>query len=134
MSVTTSSWISKKPERCGGRACVRDTRITVWGLVARRRSGLSDAAILEALHELTARALELVEDWEASFGPYAPHLASTPDAARLDEAWTEFGERMRGNLPFFHPRYAGQMLKPPHPVAVAGYLAGMLVNTKGGVK
>jgi glutamate/tyrosine decarboxylase-like PLP-dependent enzyme len=82
-----------------------------------------------ALHELTARALELVEDWEASFGPYAPHPASTPDAARLDEAWTEFGERMRGNLPFFHPRYAGQMLKPPHPVAVAGYLAGMLVNT-----
>ena len=32
-------------------------------------------------------------------------------------------------LPFFHPDYAGQMLKPPHPAAVAGYLAGMLVNT-----
>jgi glutamate/tyrosine decarboxylase-like PLP-dependent enzyme len=47
----------------------------------------------------------------------------------VDAAWAAFGERMRGNLPFFHPDYAGQMLKPPHPVAVAGYLAGMLVNT-----
>jgi glutamate/tyrosine decarboxylase-like PLP-dependent enzyme len=79
-----------------------------------------------ALHELTARALELVEDWEASFGPYEAHPASATDA---DEAWAAFAERMRGNLPFFHPRYAGQMLKPPHPVAVAGYLAGMLINT-----
>ena len=35
---------------------------------------------------------------------------------------------MAGNYPFFHPRFAGQMLKPPHPVAVAGYLAAMLVN------
>ena len=46
----------------------------------------------------------------------------------MDAAWAAFGERMRGNLPFFHPDYAGQMLKPPHPVAVAGYLAAMLVN------
>jgi glutamate/tyrosine decarboxylase-like PLP-dependent enzyme len=35
---------------------------------------------------------------------------------------------MDHHYPFFHPRYAGQMLKPPHPVAVVGYLAAMLVN------
>jgi glutamate/tyrosine decarboxylase-like PLP-dependent enzyme len=35
---------------------------------------------------------------------------------------------MDDHYPFFHPRYAGQMLKPPHPVAVAGYLTAMLVN------
>ena len=35
---------------------------------------------------------------------------------------------MADNYPFFHPRYAGQMLKPPHPVAVAAYTAAMLVN------
>ena len=79
-----------------------------------------------SLRDLTARALELVEDWEASFAPYESAHVRTTD---LDSAWAEFGERMRGNLPFFHPDYAGQMLKPPHPVAVAGYLAGMLVNT-----
>jgi glutamate/tyrosine decarboxylase-like PLP-dependent enzyme len=79
-----------------------------------------------SLRDLTARALELVEDWEASAGPYESAHVRTED---LDSAWAAFGERMRGNLPFFHPDYAGQMLKPPHPVAVAGYLAGMLVNT-----
>jgi len=35
----TASWISKKSNRCGGDACVRDTRITVWGLVAYHRLG-----------------------------------------------------------------------------------------------
>jgi glutamate/tyrosine decarboxylase-like PLP-dependent enzyme len=79
-----------------------------------------------SLRDLTGRALELVEDWEASFGSYASAGVRTED---VDAAWAAFGERMRGNLPFFHPDYAGQMLKPPHPVAVAGYLAGMLVNT-----
>jgi glutamate/tyrosine decarboxylase-like PLP-dependent enzyme len=78
------------------------------------------------LRDLSARALDLVEDWEASFGPYA---SAGVELADLDSAWAAFGERMRGNRPFFHPRYAGQMLKPPHPVAVAAYLAGMLINT-----
>ena len=35
---------------------------------------------------------------------------------------------MRGNYPYFHPHYAGQMLKPPHPIAWAGYAAAMLLN------
>jgi glutamate/tyrosine decarboxylase-like PLP-dependent enzyme len=39
-----------------------------------------------------------------------------------------YAARMDATLPFFHPRYAGQMLKAPHPVAVAGYLAAMVVN------
>ena len=33
-----------------------------------------------------------------------------------------------GDYPFHHPRYAGQMLKPPHPVAIAAYTAAMHVN------
>jgi glutamate/tyrosine decarboxylase-like PLP-dependent enzyme len=79
-----------------------------------------------ALRGLSERALDLVEDWEASFGPYASAAVEVGD---LDSAWAAFAERMRGNRPFFHPRYAGQMLKPPHPVAVAAYLAGMLINS-----
>ncbi len=39
-----------------------------------------------------------------------------------------FTERLKDNYPFFHPRYAGQMLKPPHPAAVVGYLTAMLIN------
>ena len=75
-----------------------------------------------------ARPPSLIEAWEARFGAYDAHAASEPDAQRLAAAWDAFGERMADHYPFFHPRYAGQMLKPPHPVAVAGYLAAMLVN------
>ena len=46
---------------------------------------------------------------------YAPHGASVPDAARLETAWEAFAGRMADHYPFFHPRYAGQMLKPPIP-------------------
>src|SRR5207248_8346440 len=45
------------------------------------------------------------------------------------EAFGELAARLHGdNYPFFHPRYAGQMLKPPHPAAIAGYLAAMQIN------
>jgi glutamate/tyrosine decarboxylase-like PLP-dependent enzyme len=37
-------------------------------------------------------------------------------------------ERLEDNYPFFHPRYAGQMLKPPHPIAIAAYLMAMQIN------
>jgi glutamate/tyrosine decarboxylase-like PLP-dependent enzyme len=83
---------------------------------------------VERASGLLPRAADLIAAWEARFGPFTPHPASLPDAGRLEAAWEAFGERMAGHYPFFHPRYAGQMLKPPHPVAVAGYLAAMLVN------
>ena len=35
---------------------------------------------------------------------------------------------MRDNYPYAHPLYAGQMLKPPHPVARAAYQMAMWVN------
>lgn len=57
---TTASWISKSPDRCGGDACVRDTRIPVWILVNYRNLGLSDASLLEAYPSLTEVDLEAV--------------------------------------------------------------------------
>jgi tyrosine decarboxylase/aspartate 1-decarboxylase len=40
----------------------------------------------------------------------------------------EVAERMRDNYPYFHPLYAGQMLKPPHPVARMAYALAMTIN------
>jgi glutamate/tyrosine decarboxylase-like PLP-dependent enzyme len=71
-------------------------------------------------------ALSLVDSWEARWGERPPPPAVDPE--RWAAAWDEFGRRMDGNFPFFHPRFAGQMLKPPHPAAAAGYVAAMLVN------
>jgi glutamate/tyrosine decarboxylase-like PLP-dependent enzyme len=73
-----------------------------------------------------AAAVELVESWEARWGERPP--APAVDPARFEAAWDEFERRMGANFPFFHPRFAGQMLKPPHPAAAAAYVAAMLVN------
>jgi glutamate/tyrosine decarboxylase-like PLP-dependent enzyme len=74
------------------------------------------------------RALALVDEWRERAGPAPGHPALTPDPARLEAAFADFASRMAGTYPFFHPRYAGQMLKPPHPVAAAAYAAAMLLN------
>ncbi|HLK48453.1 MAG TPA: aminotransferase class I/II-fold pyridoxal phosphate-dependent enzyme [Bryobacteraceae bacterium] len=36
--------------------------------------------------------------------------------------------RLGDNFPYFHPLYAGQMLKPPHPVARAAYALATWIN------
>src|SRR5436189_4786349 len=43
-------------------------------------------------------------------------------------ALLELAERLRNNYPYPEPAYAGQMLKPPVPVAWAAYAATMLIN------
>ena len=35
---------------------------------------------------------------------------------------------LRDNYPYAHPLYAGQMLKPPHPIARAAYALAMSIN------
>src|SRR4051812_20453417 len=75
-----------------------------------------------------ARALDAVADWRTAAGPLPSHPALEPDPARWEAAFSEFSRRMAGSYPFHHPRYAGQMLKPPHPVAIAAYTAAMHVN------
>ena len=80
------------------------------------------------LERWLARAVESVRDWQAAFGEFEPHAASAVSDERLADAFAELASRLTDNYPFFHPSYAGQMLKPPHPAAVVGYLAAMLIN------
>jgi uncharacterized protein (DUF433 family) len=60
--ATATTWISKKTGRCGGDACVRDTRITVWGLEAYRRLGMAENEILSAVPGLSSGDLDAA--WE----------------------------------------------------------------------
>jgi uncharacterized protein (DUF433 family) len=61
---SNTSWISKKADRCGGDACIRDTRIPVWVVVNYRRLGGSDAALLRDYPSLSPADLEAA--WEYS--------------------------------------------------------------------
>jgi glutamate/tyrosine decarboxylase-like PLP-dependent enzyme len=45
-----------------------------------------------------------------------------------ERALDELAERLGSTFPYSEPRYVGQMLKPPHPVAWAAYAATMLLN------
>lgn len=81
--------------------------------------------------ELAAVLGDAVRDvgaWMAEYGGYDPHPSQDVPLERFREAAAELHRRLRDNYPFFHPRYVGQMLKPPHPAAVAGYLSAMLIN------
>ncbi|HYV77088.1 MAG TPA: aminotransferase class V-fold PLP-dependent enzyme [Streptosporangiaceae bacterium] len=74
-------------------------------------------------------AATAIADWQAGFAPFTAHPSLQVSDERLAGVFAEFTDRLgAGNFPYFHPDYAGQMLKPPHPVAVAGYLAAMLIN------
>lgn len=58
-----------------------------------------------------------------------PHLdEETPGVGRLGEVLNATAERLKDNYPYFHPLYAGQMLKPPHPVARMAYALTMWIN------
>ena len=76
---------------------------------------------------LTAAA-RAVRDWQQTFGAFEPHPAAQLSDEQFAAAFGALTSRLAGNYPFFHPAYAGQMLKPPHPAAVVGYLAAMLIN------
>ena len=57
--------------------------------------------------------------------PPSPQPALGEDAAAI---LREAAERLHDNDPYAHPLYAGQMLKPPHPIARAAYALAMSLN------
>lgn len=74
------------------------------------------------------QAVAAVERWQSEYGPFDAHPSLAVPEEALAIAFDSLTDRLRDNYPFFHPRYVGQMLKPPHPAAVLGYVTAMLVN------
>ena len=77
--TTTKSWVQKTPGVCGGDACIRNTRITVWGLVLSRRLGASDVRILENIVGSTPEDLEVAWDY------HRRNPSEIEEAIRLNE-------------------------------------------------
>src|ERR1035438_7457416 len=50
------------------------------------------------------------------------------ELAAMAEVLESVAHRLGNNYPYFHPLYAGQMLKPPHPVARLAYALAMWIN------
>jgi glutamate/tyrosine decarboxylase-like PLP-dependent enzyme len=83
---------------------------------------------MSELQQWLHQGVDAINAWQQRFGDYEVHPAQHIDAGQFQLAFDEFTERLGNNYPYFHPNYVGQMLKPPHPVSVAGYLTAMLIN------
>jgi tyrosine decarboxylase / aspartate 1-decarboxylase len=57
-----------------------------------------------------------------------PDIDQQFDFKRIEDVMMQVAEIMQNNYPYFHPYYAGQMLKPPHPIARIAYMLSLWVN------
>jgi tyrosine decarboxylase / aspartate 1-decarboxylase len=71
---------------------------------------------------------QAVEKLDAGFSALPESSNSTPGMDRIAEVLGSTAERLQNNFPYFHPLYAGQMLKPPHPVARLAYALAQWIN------
>ncbi|MGA7852801.1 MAG: aminotransferase class I/II-fold pyridoxal phosphate-dependent enzyme [Candidatus Acidiferrales bacterium] len=81
---------------------------------------LEDASL-----RLLKDALKKLDDGFASLPAISADAAHDP---RLAAVMNEVAAKMQDNYPYFHPLYAGQMLKPPHPIARAAYALATWIN------
>ena len=72
--------------------------------------------------------LEAVKRLDGGFAGLPEFSPSAYDENRLRDILTATAERLQDNYPYFHPLYAGQMLKPPHPIARLAYALAMWIN------
>jgi len=72
-----------------------------------------------------AEALKRLDEGFAALPAYE---SNAPGMKQLVDVLKATAERLQDNFPYFHPLYAGQMLKPPHPVARLAYALAMWIN------
>src|SRR6202521_3237807 len=72
-----------------------------------------------------ARSLAKLKEGFANLPEFAANVAG---AGQIGEVLNLAAGRLQDNYPYFHPLYAGQMLKPPHPVAQLAYSLAMWIN------
>ncbi len=77
---------------------------------------------------LLAHATQALEAEFGSLPPFDPAPGTATDPDVMAQVLDSVAHRLGDNYPYFHPLYAGQMLKPPHPVARAAYALAMTIN------
>lgn len=68
-----------------------------------------------------------LEKMEEGFGTI-PETTTRVSLSDMENVLLNVAMRMQDNYPYFHPLYAGQMLKPPHPIARLAYMLAMWIN------
>ncbi len=82
----------------------------------------------ESYLEVLKTSLRSLDQWRESFGPEEASGGLSPNHDSAGRVIEILRKKLEGNYPFHHPRYAGQMLKPPHPAAWIAYTLAMTIN------
>ncbi|MGO9480274.1 MAG: hypothetical protein ACLP05_00640, partial [Candidatus Kryptoniota bacterium] len=69
-----------------------------------------------------------LDELEKGFSDLPSGIIRIKNRSKLEKTILEVAERLKNNYPYFHPLYAGQMLKPPHPIARTAYMLAMWIN------
>ena len=69
-----------------------------------------------------------LNELEKGFVNLPSSAPSIKNMRKFKKTILEVADRLKNNYPYFHPLYAGQMLKPPHPVARIAYMLSMWIN------
>lgn len=81
--------------------------------------------------QLETKSLELLPEALALLDQVfnkLPSFEQELDLSAMRTVLLEVAERMQDNYPYPHPFYAGQMLKPPHPMARLAYMLALWIN------
>ena len=68
------------------------------------------------------------EKLSAGFHEHGTTPMASEEQARLTEILDRVACRLHNSFPFGDPLYAGQMLKPPHPIARLAYTLALWIN------
>jgi uncharacterized protein (DUF433 family) len=77
-TLPKKSWVQNTPNFCGD-TCIRNTHITVYGLVHYRQLGFSAQRLMEMIQGLAP------DDLAAAWVYYAAHPAEIEETIRLNE-------------------------------------------------
>ena len=78
--------------------------------------------------ELLQAPLEALEHWKSEWPVFETDETLAVPEEKAKSVLLQLVDRLRENYPFFHPDYAGQMLKPPHALASIAYFIAQQIN------
>jgi glutamate/tyrosine decarboxylase-like PLP-dependent enzyme len=83
---------------------------------------------VDFMRSLIDEGLTSLSSWKANWPDSAPDPVLDVPIDRARSVVAELTRRLEDNYPFFHPDYAGQMLKPPHAIATIAYFLAQQIN------
>lgn len=83
---------------------------------------------IDSILNLLPASLNRLAEWQSRWHDYAPDETLNVSADKANAVLGELLERLQDNYPFWHPSYAGQMLKPPHYIASMAYFLAQQIN------